>query len=128
MPYLLFKQELPLLPIERLFASMDRVDHQKLLSTPSSTMPYADAVQRFKNPIESRITCPLFATYAWKWYEWPYFRFIYTILESETPKSKTSSRNIVIGKYHFSGFCGHQLWYLLAHPTAPRTMNSRFRL
>ena len=57
---------------------MDRVDHQKLLSTPSSTMPYADAVQRFKNPIESRITCPLFATYAWKWYEWPYFRFIYS--------------------------------------------------
>ena len=36
-------KERPLLPIERLFASMDRVDHQKLLSTPSSTMPYADA-------------------------------------------------------------------------------------
>ena len=24
---------------------------------------------------------------------------------------------IVIGRYHFTGFCGHQLWYPLAHPT-----------
>ena len=51
-------KERPLLPIERLFASMDRVDHQKLLSTPSSTMPYADAAPASKNPIGSRQTCP----------------------------------------------------------------------
>ena len=51
-------EERPLLPIERLFASMDRVDHQKLLSTPSSTMPYADAAPASKNPIGSRQTCP----------------------------------------------------------------------
>ena len=37
---------------------MDRVDHQKLLSTPSSTMPYADAAPASKNPIGSRLTCP----------------------------------------------------------------------
>ena len=37
---------------------MDRVDHQKLLSTPSSTMPYADAAPASKNPIGSRQTCP----------------------------------------------------------------------
>ena len=46
------------LPIERLFASMDRVDHQKLLSTPSSTMPYADAAPASKNPIGSHQTWP----------------------------------------------------------------------
>ena len=30
---------------------------------------------------------------------------------------------IVIGRYHFTGFCGHQLWYLLAHPTTHTAMD-----
>ena len=86
-------KERPLLPIERLFASMDRVDHQKLLSTPSSTMPYADAAPASKNPIGSRQTCPSamqIHTYIWthgKTVQWTSMTvlcdWIWVILRSE---------------------------------------------